>query len=219
MIPGSEGPTDAGSTQGSGDTTIELVLSEEQRVALLQADAAAQLASSQVDAAATAVAIPNPVPRVAANDYQSFASRRSARVDFVCNMTFAVLTLVIVAAVAWPTSSRRLPTPTRAALAHLASLVPQATAAAAAAEPQGTPVRITNAFDRTEVFEFPPGTSELQARHAVEEVLMGRARERIAERLALKRANTVRSERGAALQPPEIFVTKLLAGTKDPLSN
>lgn len=42
-----------------------------------------------------------------------------------------------------------------------------------------TPVHFTNPFDATEVFEFPPGTSEAQAHFAVAEVLLQRARERL----------------------------------------
>jgi hypothetical protein len=41
-------------------------------------------------------------------------------------------------------------------------------------------VRFANPFDRTEVFEFPPGTSRAQARSAVAALLRERARERIA---------------------------------------
>lgn len=40
-------------------------------------------------------------------------------------------------------------------------------------------VRIPNPFDRTEVFEFPPGTSAAQAREAVAKLLSDRARERL----------------------------------------
>jgi hypothetical protein len=152
---------------------------------------------------------------LASTGYQSFASRRTARVDFVCNMTFAVLTLGIVIAVLWPGSNRHAPGQARTALAPLASLV---TPAAAAEQPQGTPVRITNAFDASEVFEFPPGTPDAEARKTVEELLMGRARERLATRLALKRAGNLRLDRRATVQQPEVFVTKLLAGTKDPLN-
>jgi hypothetical protein len=57
-----------------------------------------------------------------------------------------------------------------------------ATAASAAesTSPSATdlPVRIRNPFDRTEVFEFPPGTSQDEARQAVADRLLDRARER-----------------------------------------
>ncbi|HUI59966.1 MAG TPA: hypothetical protein VLX90_07075 [Steroidobacteraceae bacterium] len=44
--------------------------------------------------------------------------------------------------------------------------------------PQEPPVQFRNPFDRSEVFEFPPGTSRAEARQAVAEVLMQRARDR-----------------------------------------
>jgi len=40
------------------------------------------------------------------------------------------------------------------------------------------PVRIVNSFDKTEVFEFPAGTSKAKARAAVADILMKRALER-----------------------------------------
>lgn len=46
---------------------------------------------------------------------------------------------------------------------------------ATAAKAGGDPVRFANPFDTNEVFEFPPGTSETEARAAVADVLMERA--------------------------------------------
>jgi hypothetical protein len=43
---------------------------------------------------------------------------------------------------------------------------------------EGEPVLFANPFDTEEVFEFPPGTSESEAREAVAELLMERARAR-----------------------------------------
>lgn len=43
---------------------------------------------------------------------------------------------------------------------------------------EAPPVRVRNPFDKTEVFEFPAGTSKAAARDAVAETLMQRARER-----------------------------------------
>jgi hypothetical protein len=42
-------------------------------------------------------------------------------------------------------------------------------------EPVRLPVRFANPFDRTEVFEFPAGTSRAEARRKVAELLMERA--------------------------------------------
>ena len=50
-------------------------------------------------------------------------------------------------------------------------------------EPVGdqTPVLVRNPFDRSEVFEFPPGTTPEEAHAAVADALLERARERQAE--------------------------------------
>ena len=42
-------------------------------------------------------------------------------------------------------------------------------------EPMGAPVRVANPFDSSEIFEFPYGTSEADAREAVAGFLMERA--------------------------------------------
>jgi hypothetical protein len=41
------------------------------------------------------------------------------------------------------------------------------------------PLRYPNPFDASEVFEFPPGTSEVEARDAVADLLLQRARDRV----------------------------------------
>ena len=51
--------------------------------------------------------------------------------------------------------------------------------AAAALSADSEPMRIKNPFDRTEAFEFPPGTSEAEAREAVTKLLMERAHDRL----------------------------------------
>ena len=75
-------------------------------------------------------------------------------------------------------------------------------------------MRIKNAFDATEVFEFPPGTTESEAREAVAELLLSRARDRRAEGLALRPAGNRQPDRGAEVQQPEVLVTRLLARAK-----
>jgi hypothetical protein len=42
-------------------------------------------------------------------------------------------------------------------------------------EPVGAPVRVANPFDPSEIFEFPSGTSEADAREAIAGFLMERA--------------------------------------------
>lgn len=54
------------------------------------------------------------------------------------------------------------------------------------AEPRQVPVKFVNPFDPTEVFEFPPSTSQNAARAAVREHLLQRARARLASTHASK---------------------------------
>jgi hypothetical protein len=193
MMPGSEGPTIAGSAQDSSDHTIALVLTGEQQL---------PLTARPVESG----------PVLAAPAYENFAVRRTARIDFICNVTFAVAVLGIAVAFLWPASDWHPPAAAVTSAARVAEVAP----AAGPAEPQGTPVRVNNAFDATEVFEFPQGTTESEARDAVAELLLSRARDRRAEGLALRRAGNLQPDRGAAVREPEAVVTSMLARAKDP---
>jgi hypothetical protein len=202
MIQGSEGPTASGSARGSSDDTIELELTGEQQLALSRAAGTAGAAGRANESG----------PVVSEPEYDNFASTRTARIDSICNVTFAVAVLGIAVVSLWPASGRHAAAPAVVSAAPLAKVVPTP----APAEPQGAPVRIRNAFDATEVFEFPPGTSESEAREAVAELLLSRARERRAERLALRPADNVQPDRDAAARQPDVFVTRLLARAKVP---
>ena len=181
MIPGSEGPTTAGSAHDSSDDTIEVELTGEQQLALSRA-AEAVRATARPDESGPVLSVP---------EYENFAARRTARIDLVCNLTLALAGLGLAVALLWPASARHLPAPAPAVTraAPLAEVAP-----AGPAEPQGAPVRIENPFDATEVFEFPHGTPESEAREAVAERLLSRARDRRAEGLALRRANNRQSD-------------------------
>ena len=73
-----------------------------------------------------------------------------------------------------------------------------------------------NAFDATEVFEFPHGTSQSEAREAVAELLLSRARDRRAEGVALRRADNLQPDHGATVQQRDVLVTRLLVPAKEP---
>jgi hypothetical protein len=47
---------------------------------------------------------------------------------------------------------------------------------------EAPPVRFANPFDKTEVFEFPPGTTKEEARELVAQMLLERARGRVSRR-------------------------------------
>jgi hypothetical protein len=200
MIQGSEGPVTVGSGHDPSADTIELELTREQQRALSEAACTGTLPDKS-----------GSVPRVI--EYENFAFGRTARIDTVCNVTFAVAVLAIALASLWPAADR--PAAAVTTVAHLPVVAP-IPAPAVSTEPQGTPVQIRNAFDPREVFEFPPGTPETEARQAVAELLLARARDRHAEQLTLRRVATRLPERGPDGQAPEVFVTRLLAGTKDP---
>ena len=181
MIPGSKGPTTAGSAHDSSDDTIELDLTGEEELALSRAAEGAR-ATARPDESGPVLSVP---------EYKNSAFRRTARIDFVCNVIFAVAVPGIGVAFLWPAPDRHPPAPAPAVAraAPLAEVAP-----AGPAEPQGAPVRIKNAFDATEVFEFPPGTTESEARQAVAVRLLHRARDRRAEGLALRRASNLQPD-------------------------
>ena len=55
---------------------------------------------------------------------------------------------------------------------------PAIAAAEVLTPPPGPPVNVRNPFDASEVFEFPPGTTQMKAWDGVREKLLQRARER-----------------------------------------
>jgi len=79
---------------------------------------------------------------------------------------------------------------------------PAATEPAPAPEPQGPPVQYRNPFDRSEVFEFPPGTSRDDARKAVSDILMQRAQERGIRKFAVKMKRDARVAQNGAESAP-----------------
>jgi len=195
MIQGSEGSTTAGSAPGPSDDTIELELTGEQNRALSRA-AEGDQPLARADGSSPVLSVP---------ETDSFTCRRTARIDFASNVTFAVTVVGIAAAFLWPSPARRSTPPVVTGAAPVTTAAPTAPAAA-----QGAPVRVRNAFDATEVFEFPPGTTESAAREAVAELLLNRAQDRLARR----HAGALQADRGAgAQQQPE---TRLLARAKEP---
>jgi hypothetical protein len=201
MIPGSEAPTTAESAHDLSDETIELDLTSEEQLALSRAAEAAR-AMVPPDESGPLLSVP---------EYRNYAFRRTARVDFVCNVIFAVAVPGITVAFLWPAPERHPPAPALASAAPLAEVAP-----AGPSGPQGEIVRIKNAFDAAEVFEFRPGTTDSEAREAVAELLLSRARDRRAEGLALRQAGNRQPDRGKEIQQPEVLVTRLLARAKEP---
>jgi hypothetical protein len=172
-----------------GKDTVELELTAAQQLELSQA--------------ANAAARP-PEMVTGKIGYDSFVCRRTERIDFVCTLTFVMLVLGITAATGWRALVGQ-PTALAVAIA-----VPVAPAPAANAQPRGPVVQVINPFDATEVFEFPAGTAESEARNATAELLLQRARERRRQGFDLRRAsNRHQPPPIAADNRPEVFVTRL----------
>lgn len=172
-----------------GKDTVELELTAAQQLELSQA--------------ANAAARP-PEMVTGKIGYDSFVCRRTERIDFVCTLTFVMLVLGITAATGWRALVGQ-PTAPAVAIA-----VPVAPAPAANAQPRGPVVQVINPFDATELFEFPAGTAESEARNATAELLLQRARERRRQGFDLRRAsNRHQPPPIAADNRPDVFLTRL----------
>lgn len=106
---------------------------------------------------------------------QSTASLRTGRVGLVVRVLLHVGLLV---GIAYVRQIGEEPIQVAQQVDSKPALVAQERAPAAASA-DSEPVRIKNPFDRTEAFEFPPGTSEAEAREAVTKLLMERAHDRL----------------------------------------
>jgi hypothetical protein len=83
-----------------------------------------------------------------------------------------------VAAIPPPPAATAPPSPVPATAATATTAAAAVAAAPAPSTDQPATVRFVNPFDKKEVFEFPPGTSQADARDAVAELLAERARDR-----------------------------------------
>jgi hypothetical protein len=153
-----------------GEDTIELELSPQDLLTLSRASGEANALAPRVDAMSCAESALKAVSSTAP-DTPRMGRLSLARVGGVLSIAAAVIAL--------------------AGAAHRAVVAPSVTAAAI--NPSGSPaadttrwpaestnsnVRIRNPFDASEVFDFPPGTSEAGARLAVSNILLRRARDR-----------------------------------------
>ena len=162
-------PRQLASPETEDGDTIELELSGAQMLELSRRAAVAQPAPAHgpIDESSTTQAASVPVSRV-----RRGASRRGQRLAAVFGIALAASS---VSGVAYLTATHRPPPP-------VANAPAAATAAPESPPPRSptedTPVRFTNPFDATEVFEFPAGTSATAAHDAVADLLLVRARER-----------------------------------------
>jgi hypothetical protein len=102
----------------------------------------------------------------------------------------ALLAAVVAVSIAASTVAYHLatkqPPPVQVTATHRVSTPIAREPVATPPAPEGTPVLFKNPFDATEVFEFPSGTSQAEARDAVAALLLERARERHAPSTEMK---------------------------------
>lgn len=162
-----EGPEDRSAAVPKAtpmDDTIDLQLTEGEQRLLAEAAAVTPAPLPLADA---------PGRFEPASRAGEYIHRRTARIDLICTITFAAALLGVSAAAIWRPAAPRAPA--LAARAPAAHMNTPATATAALSTPT---VRVQNPFDAAEVFQFPAGTSEVDAREAVASLLLERARER-----------------------------------------
>jgi hypothetical protein len=139
------------------DDTIELALTEEETLALSRA-AEEEHAETSLDKAAP----------IAAGAFVRDQRVRSRRWSPLLASSVLAIAIGTVIGVVW------------AVVADRSSMVTirVPSAATRSAKSLNSPVRLSNPFDGSEVFEFPPGTSDDQARQSVAAILLQRARAR-----------------------------------------
>jgi hypothetical protein len=195
MQPRNEGST-AGRTQASGEDTVEIELTDQEQLALSEAAEAPRALAP--DAAPT-----NGSPAPAGDNC---LWERTARIDFISTATFAALVLAVAGASLWHTTGFDART-TAAATPSASEHVPPAPAEA----PRPPPLQVLNPFDPTELFELPAETTESEAREAVADLLLQRARTRVAQTGGPKHTSAGHRVPDVAHEQAEIFVTRLSA--------
>jgi hypothetical protein len=181
-------PPEGGSIRELGEDTVELELTQAEQLELSRAAEGALAQRAPGDPA-----------------YDAFVYARTRRVDLAGTVTFVALACGLTAALAWharlaPPDAREPP---------LASATRPATTAAA--RPMMAVLQIPNPFDASEIFELPPNTSEADAREAIADVLLQRARERHEHGLLPHSNSHHRHDLAQPVRPTDVFVTKLLS--------
>ena len=177
-----------------GDDTVELELTAAEQLELARAHAAA---------------LGPPKMSPDKPGYDTFVYARTRRVDLVGTITFAALVCGATAAMGWHALIRE-PVAREAATTAGTAFVTRP-APIVRAQPRPAVVQVVNPFDATEVFELPAQTSEAEAREAIADLLLQRARERRQQGFELHRASSHQPHRAAPVKPSDVFVTKLLS--------
>lgn len=194
---------------GEEDDTIEMEFSESAMRALSQAAAVEQPgpsptpAANEQDAPTLEQEVRTPKGDARASERENLFRPRAPqksrlRVAVVLGIVAAVS--VLLSGVVYMTTTR-VPPPIQIAAnsVSLPVVAPEAPAPVSPPPASDVPVRFKNPFDRTEVFEFPPGTSKTEARAAVAELLAKRAQERQSLFVKTPRRNSKTADRDTSV--------------------
>ena len=182
MDHGTEGLGTADCAQASGEHTLDTQLHGDVRPAMAQTRALA-----------------HPGIGITHSAGENSLYRRTARIDFICNVMFAaVLVLGVSGAVLW----RAAEAPARVQL-----IAPPVLAVSTPPPPpqaERALVHVSNPFDASEVFEFPAATTSSEAHDAMAKLLLQRARIRAAQGVVTDAPNpSHKLHRLAQVQPEE----------------
>jgi hypothetical protein len=136
-------------------------------------------------------------------DYETYIRERTRRVDLAGTVTFATVVLVGLTFACW----RVLGGP--AAPAAVAYQSPADPPVVPLQSPPPTFVRVVNPFDTGEVFELPAGVTETEARDAVAQALLQRARDRLQQGINMQPGRRTRAAAIVAGAPGDIVVTRV----------
>jgi hypothetical protein len=173
-----------------GDDTIELQLTTEDLLGLAQAAETAELALP-------AEAPREPPAAIGLQDYIAPPFSEGAKTS-VSGIAFSAAAFAAFALFVWWSVDHLFGQPSAPATAANSRSSSIARQALPAIPPlpissQKESVLVRNPFDRTEVFEFPPGTSKAEGREKVAALLMQRARERRSQWNATRSAPNLRA--------------------------
>lgn len=135
----------------------------------------AERSAVEMPAEETVTAMTEPLQAVHARTVSTSAGRRRVSPRIVLAVSVAVTGIMVVGA------RYEYSTPDRRAASSMTTVLQKASqleTSVPTSDAEVEPVLFANPFDEAEVFEFPPGTSESEARDAVADMLMKRAMER-----------------------------------------
>ena len=181
-----------------GDDTVELQLTTEDLLRLSRAAEAAERASSAEPPAESRAESPAaPPPQIGSHDYIAPPFRDGSKTS-VSEIACSAAAFAAFALFVWWSVDHLFGQPPAPATADNSRSSRIARPALPVIPPspailQKASVLVRNPFDRTEVFEFPPGTSKAESREKVAALLLQRARERRSQWSASKPADNLRA--------------------------